>query len=112
MHIDHIYDDGKADREEHPTQALYVHYLRQPKEARARLQVLCVNHNWLKRYQSSEEKRSKKLLYEILHRTIDIPYNVEELCLLTTKDLQFLAERINEMLALFEEMGEERKSGR
>ena len=50
LEFDHINDDGAEDRRRFKgARSMLVHYLANPEEARAKLQALCRNCNWLKR---------------------------------------------------------------
>jgi hypothetical protein len=50
LEFDHIDDDGAADRKEFGgARSMLTYYVARPEEARARLQPLCRNCNWLKR---------------------------------------------------------------
>lgn len=54
LQLDHINNDGNIERNKHGTKTSYHGYrevLRLPlDEAKKRYQVLCVAHNWIKRY--------------------------------------------------------------
>lgn len=51
LQFDHIYDDGATERKRFScSRALLIYYRQHPDEARKRLQTLCANCNWAKRY--------------------------------------------------------------
>lgn len=58
LHLDHIHGDGVQDRGKHgrftSNTPMVNYYLRHPNEAKDRLQVLCANCNWLKRFHNNE----------------------------------------------------------
>lgn len=57
LQLDHINDEGAEDRKRFKNIGLfYVYYLNHPEEAQQRLQVLCANHNWKKRYATAMTK--------------------------------------------------------
>ena len=84
LQIDHIYDDGYADRRrfgkrwygEGPEPVslgnIYCYYLAHPDEAKQKLQVLCANHNWKKNSRNTSHQLLKRFphknkLIELVH---------------------------------------------
>lgn len=51
LQLDHIKGNGNKERVRfHSNSALIVYYLKHPEESKQKLQVLCANCNWIKRY--------------------------------------------------------------
>lgn len=58
LQIDHIADDGAEDRRRFKGLVqMYIYYINRPEEANEKLQVLCGNHNWKKRYAIHTKKK-------------------------------------------------------
>lgn len=63
LHIDHIYDNGYEDRIRFggdPTK-MARYYIKHPEEARSKLQIMCANCNWRKRYENGNTNQWFKL---------------------------------------------------
>jgi len=61
LQLDHIRGDGTEDRKRFKNiQYMWRYYLDHPQEARKKLQVLCANCNWIKRYENDESPWNKK----------------------------------------------------
>jgi len=54
LQFDHILGGGSREDEEMGTPAMYLYYLKHLEEAKRKLQLLCANCNWLKRYRYRE----------------------------------------------------------
>lgn len=55
LQIDHINGQGRQDEIKHKGRyTLYNYYLKHTAEAKQKLQVLCANCNWIKRYERAE----------------------------------------------------------
>lgn len=64
LQIDHIDGHGLQDRKRFTTSEragtpMYRYYLDHPEEAKQKLQLLCANCNWIKRYEKGETKVRK-----------------------------------------------------
>lgn len=63
LQIDHIEGGGSKERRTVKNyETKYLYYVKHPKIAKKRLQVLCANCNWIKRHAKKELKR--KIKYE------------------------------------------------
>ena len=56
LQIDQIDGYGSRDAREKGHAKMYYYYLRNPEEAKRKLQVLCANCNWVKRYVNKENR--------------------------------------------------------
>jgi len=55
LQLDHIKGDGMKDRKRFKNdQYMWFYYYDHPEQARKKLQVLCANCNWIKRYENDE----------------------------------------------------------
>jgi len=67
LQVDHVYGGGKKDPARKSkgrgdrTRDMYIYYLKNPDEARQRLQVLCANCNWAKVARNNEHTGPKLL---------------------------------------------------
>lgn len=57
LQIDHKNGGGTKQRLTMGVKTMWRYYLKHPEEAREKLQVLCANCNWIKRFDSNELKR-------------------------------------------------------
>ena len=58
LQFDHIDGFGNKDRARFPNVRIqYKYYLDHPDEAKQKLQVLCANCNWIKRFEKKENRR-------------------------------------------------------
>lgn len=75
LHLDHIYDDGQIDLEKFGSgTSMYLYYLKHQDEAKAKLQVLCANHNWKKRYSKEKLSSPPEVKAEPLPLSVDPSY--------------------------------------
>ncbi len=64
LQVDHINDDGKEERKKKSTEKIYRDILKMtPEEAREKYQVLCMVHNWLKKFGDKGEQ------YALIHKS-------------------------------------------
>lgn len=54
LQIDHINGDGADDRRKIGRKKILFSIIKNPDEAREKYQVLCANHNWIKRAENKE----------------------------------------------------------
>lgn len=54
LQIDHINGGGGKEIKKYGTIGMYRYYIKHPEEAKQKLQILCANCNWIKRYESVE----------------------------------------------------------
>ena len=55
LQIDHINGGGKQEMKKFGTNiVMYQYYVKNPEEAKQKLQILCANCNWIKRYENQE----------------------------------------------------------
>lgn len=59
--LDHIHDDGYLERKKFKeSSSMWSYYLKNPEEARLRLQILCMNCNWIKHCEHLNKLRIEK----------------------------------------------------
>ncbi len=66
LQIDHVNGGGRQEIIKFKDiRKLYSYYLNHPIEAKQKLQVLCANDNWIKRYENNE-RGGKKMFEEVI----------------------------------------------
>lgn len=61
LQFDHIFDDGYLDKQRFKqTHTMLYYYYKNPEEAKKRLQILCANCNWIKRFEIKKHNQHNR----------------------------------------------------